>query len=177
MFVEFDPQGDAGDDLGYKRSPENDQGAHMLEVLDEHKPLQPVLRGIRPNLDVVPMGREALKNIEDVLSGKERRGTEYRLMLAEALAPLAREYDLIVIDTPPTRPVVLQLVLGATRWLLVPTEERPLQYRQPGRIGCRARRGATRKPAGRGARGGAVRLRQAGHPDEPRRVGGHQDGS
>jgi len=43
-------------------------------------------------------------------------------MLAEALAPLAREYDLIVIDTPPTRPVVLQLVLGATRWLVVPTK-------------------------------------------------------
>ncbi|MFZ2504558.1 MAG: ParA family protein [Nocardioides sp.] len=122
LFVEFDPQGDAGDDLGYKRNPENDQGAHMLEVLDEHKPLQPVLRGVRPNLDVVPMGREALKNIEDVLSGKERRGTEYRLMLAEALAPWAREYDLIVIDTPPTRPVVLQLVLGATRWLVVPTK-------------------------------------------------------
>lgn len=122
LFIEFDPQGDAGDDLGYKRNPENDQGAHMLEVLDEHKPLQPVLREVRPNLDVVPMGREALKNIEDVLAGKERRGTEYRLMLAEALAPLAREYDLIVIDTPPTRPAVLQLVLGATRWLVVPTK-------------------------------------------------------
>lgn len=121
LFVEFDPQGDAGDDLGYKRRPENDRGAHMLEVLDAHKPLQPVLRDVRPNLDVVPMGSEALKNIEDVLAGKERRGTEYRLMLAEALAPVAREYDLIVIDTPPTRPAVLQLVLGATRWLVVPT--------------------------------------------------------
>jgi len=122
LFIEFDPQGDAGDDLGYKRHADNDQGAHMLEVLDEHKPLQPVLRQVRPNLDVVPMGREALKNIEDVLAGKERRNTEYRLMLAEALAPLAREYDLIVIDTPPTRPAVLQLVLGATRWLIVPTK-------------------------------------------------------
>lgn len=122
LFVEFDPQGDAGDDLGYKRDPANDQGAHMLEVLDEHKPLQPVLRDVRPNLDVVPMGRRALRDIEDVVAGKERRGTEYRLMLAEALAPLARDYDLIVIDTPPTRPAVLQLVLGATRWLVVPTK-------------------------------------------------------
>lgn len=25
LFIEFDPQGDAGDDLGYKRSEENDQ--------------------------------------------------------------------------------------------------------------------------------------------------------
>lgn len=122
LFVEFDPQGDAGDDLGYKRSPENDHGAHMFEVLDDHKPLQPVLRNVRPNLDVVPMGREALRNIEDVVAGKERRGTEYRLMLAEALAPVGHDYDLIVIDTPPTRPAVLQLVLGATRWLVVPTK-------------------------------------------------------
>lgn len=122
LFIEFDPQGDAGDDLGYKRQADNDHGAHMLEVLDEHAALHPVLPDVRPNLDVVPMGREALKNIEDVLAGKERRGREYRLMLAEALAPLAREYDLIVIDTPPTRPAVLQLVLGATRWLVVPTK-------------------------------------------------------
>ncbi len=122
LFIEFDAQGDAGDDLGYKHSPDNDRGAHMLDVLDAHQPLKPVLREVRPNLDVIPMGRDALKNIEDVLWGKERRGTEYRLMLAEALAPLAREYDLIVIDTPPTRPIVLQLVLGATRWVVVPTK-------------------------------------------------------
>lgn len=122
LFMEFDPQGDAGDDLGYKRSPENDRGAHLLEVLDESKPLKPVLRDVRPGLDVIPMGRVAFKAIKDILDGKERRGTEYRLMLANALAPLARDYDLIVIDTPPHEPVVLQLVLGAARWLVVPTK-------------------------------------------------------
>lgn len=125
LFIEFDPQGDAGDDLGYKRSPDNDQGAHMLEVLDAHKPLQPVLREVRPNLDVIPMGRAALKHIVEIVEGKERRGTEFRLMLAEALAPLAKDYDLIVIDTPPatgTSPAILQLVLGATRWLIIPTK-------------------------------------------------------
>lgn len=125
LFIEFDPQGDAGDDLGYKQSPANDKGAHMLEVLDAHTPLQPVLREVRPNLDVIPMGRAALKDIVEIVEGKERRGTEYRLMLAEALAPLARDYDLIVIDTPPATgasPAVLQLVLGATRWLIIPTK-------------------------------------------------------
>lgn len=124
LFIEFDPQGDAGDDLGYKNSEANDQGAHMLEVLDAHKPLQPVLREVRANLDVIPMGREALRHIVEILQGKERRGTEYRLMLAEAIAPLAKDYDLIVIDTPPstgTAPEILQLVLGATRWLIIPT--------------------------------------------------------
>ena len=28
LFIEFDPQGDAGDDLGYKRREDTDQGAH-----------------------------------------------------------------------------------------------------------------------------------------------------
>ena len=84
-----------------------------------------VLREVRPNLDVIPMGRTALKHIVEIVEGKERRGTEFRLMLAEALAPLAKEYDLIVIDTPPatgTSPAILQLVLGATRWLIIPTK-------------------------------------------------------
>lgn len=122
LFVDFDAQGDAGDDMGYKSSDANDRGAHMLQVLDANKPLQPVIRDVRPNLDVIPMGREMLKTIEDVLAGKRRRGTEFRLMLAEALAPIARDYDLIVIDTPPDRPDVLQLVFGATRWLVIPTK-------------------------------------------------------
>ena len=122
LFVDFDAQGDAGDDMGYKNSQANDRGAHMLQVLDANKPLQPVIREVRPNLDVIPMGREMLKTIEDVLAGKRRRGTEFRLMLAEALAPIARDYDLIVIDTPPDRPDVLQLVFGATRWLVIPTK-------------------------------------------------------
>ena len=37
LFIEFDAQGDAGDDLGYKHSPDNDRGAHMLGVLDDHQ--------------------------------------------------------------------------------------------------------------------------------------------
>ncbi|GAW52538.1 ParA family ATPase [Nocardioides sp. PD653] len=122
LFVDFDAQGDAGNDLGYKDTEDNDRGAHMLQVLDAHKPLQPVLRQVRPNLDVIPMGRRMLKMIEHVLEGKRQRGTEFRLMLAEALAPIARDYDLIVIDTPPDRPDVLQLVFGATRWLVIPTK-------------------------------------------------------
>lgn len=125
LFIEFDPQGDAGDDLGYKNSEDNDHGAHMLDVLDAQTPLQPVLREVRENLDVIPMGRVALKHIVEICEGKERRGTEFRVMLANALAQVAKDYDLIVIDTPPATgasPAVLQLVLGATRWLIVPTK-------------------------------------------------------
>lgn len=122
LFLEFDPQGNAGHDLGYGWEGRSDDGAHMLAVLDEHRPLEPVLRDVRPGLDVVPMGRDALMNIEDVLHGKIRRGTEFRTLLAEAIAPVAKDYDVIVIDTPPTRPIVLRMVLGATRWLVVPTK-------------------------------------------------------
>lgn len=46
-------------------------------------------------------------------------------MLAAVLAPLSGRYDLIVIDTPPATgasPAVLQLVFGATRWVVIPTK-------------------------------------------------------
>lgn len=122
LFLEFDPQGNAGHDLGYGWQGLSDEGRHMLEVVDFGKQLAPVLTDVRDGLDVVPMGRSALMDIEDVLSGRERRGTEFRTTLAAALSPIAGDYDLIVIDTPPTRPKVMQLVLGATRWLVVPTK-------------------------------------------------------
>lgn len=82
-------------------------------------PLTPVA-GVRENLDVVA-GGPLLDELEDLLTGRVRRGQAAYGALADALEPLAGDYDLIVIDTPPTRPMLLRLALAATRWLVVPT--------------------------------------------------------
>lgn len=122
LLLDFDPQGNAGHDLGYAWEGRSDEGAHMLSVLDDGVPMQPVIVDSRPGLDAIPMGRDAMLMIEDFIAGKQRRGSDHRTLLARALAPLASRYDLIVVDTPPTRPVVLSMVLGATRWVVVPTK-------------------------------------------------------
>ena len=78
------------------------------------------LAALYPDLDVVA-GGSALDTLEDVLAGRIKRGQGVHSVFADALAQVASDYDLIVIDTPPTRPLLLRLALSATRWIIVPT--------------------------------------------------------
>lgn len=120
LLVDFDPQGNAGHILGYAWRGESDGGKHLVEALVAGTTLRPPLRGVRTNLDVIPGGEE-LDTLEDVLAGRVKRGQDIHGSFAAALAPIADDYDLVVIDTPPTRPVLLRMALGATRWIVVPT--------------------------------------------------------
>lgn len=120
LLLDLDPQGNVGHILGYRWAGASDDGHHLVETLMHGRRLTPLLTDVRPNLDVVP-GGDALDMLDDVLAGQIKRGHDIRLSFADALAPLAEDYDLIVIDTPPTRPLLLRLALGATRWIIVPT--------------------------------------------------------
>lgn len=119
-LLDLDPQGNAGQDLGYFWAEAGDEGEHLVNTLVAKGQLAPVLTDVRPGLDVIP-GGAYLDDLEDVLAGRARRQEDTQQVLAHALAPLAASYDLIVIDTPPTRPTLLQLALGATRWVVIPT--------------------------------------------------------
>jgi chromosome partitioning protein len=120
LLVDLDPQGNDGHLLGYRWEGLSDDGRHLVMSLSEGTPVVPQLRQVRPNLDVVA-GGEALDTLEDVLTGRVKRGREIHRVFADALAPTADDYDLVIIDTPPTRPVLLRLALGAARWIVVPT--------------------------------------------------------
>ncbi|WHU47706.1 AAA family ATPase [Gordonia sp. L191] len=77
-------------------------------------------RSTAQNLDILPGGSK-LEELEDILIGRSRRAGSDGSVLAESLAPIADDYDdLIIIDTPPTRPYLLSLTLAATRWILIP---------------------------------------------------------
>lgn len=120
LLIDFDPQGNAGHILGYRWQGRSDGGRHLVDTLITGQPLTPLLRDVRPNLDVVPGGEE-LDSLEDLLAGKIKRGQDVHELFAHALTPIASDYDLIVLDTPPTRPLLLRLALGATKWIVVPT--------------------------------------------------------
>lgn len=120
LLVDFDPQGNAGHLLGYRWKGQSDGGAHLVDVLMNGRELKPLLTDIRSGLDVVP-GGDALDTLEDLMAGRIKRGQDVHDLFAAALAPVAGDYDLIIIDTPPTRPLLLRLALGATRWIIVPT--------------------------------------------------------
>lgn len=62
--------------------------------------------------------------VEDLAVGIQRRGEGGgHSLLADSLLPIASDYDLIVIDTPPSRrSALVQLALVASRWVTVPTK-------------------------------------------------------
>ena len=112
LLIDLDSQGNLEFDLGYVDK--GDEGKHLVSTLLTDGVLEPVLKNVRPNLDVIPGGGK-LDELEDLVLG--------RILLANALKPLAPDYDLIIIDTPPSkRSALVMLALAAARWIVIPTK-------------------------------------------------------
>ncbi|MCT1549673.1 ParA family protein [Brevibacterium casei] len=116
-LIDLDSQGSVGADLGFKSAGLGDNGAALYKAVSFGEELQP-LKNVRPNLDVIPAG-DHTGDLADFFQSRNRNsvGTQ----LAETLAPLAPRYDVVLIDTPPNSPVLMDQALLAARWLLIPT--------------------------------------------------------
>src|SRR5512144_2313089 len=77
--------------------------------------------GIRENLDVIPGGARLTDLTPLIVSRFAAGGRAAFLALAQALAPIAGDYDLILIDSPPENTTLADLALGAARWVIMPT--------------------------------------------------------
>lgn len=120
LLVDVNGQGNVGRDLGYRETGIDDEGAAFYEALRTGAPLQPVA-GVRPNLDVV-VGGQHIGAAPDMLQATYRMQQHRQaLALAVCLAPIARRYDLVVIDSAPENPPLQQLALSAARWMVAPT--------------------------------------------------------
>jgi chromosome partitioning protein len=122
LLIDLNRQANLAEDLGYRRQPDiHDEGAGLLSALLAGTPLKPV-SGVRDNLDVIPGGRRLEDLTPLMLSRFQNRGRKAFLALAEALAPIAGNYDIILIDSPPENTILEDLALGAARWVLIPTK-------------------------------------------------------
>lgn len=121
LLVDFDPQGDLCQDLGYPK----DDGSDLLNALITGQPV-PVKRQVRERLDVVPSGL-ALADVNAVLLGRAARQQDsdrsesFGDLLYRSLNPIADDYDLIVFDLPPGEPSIVRGTLECTRALVIPT--------------------------------------------------------
>lgn len=119
LLVDADPQGNLGEDLGYTNK--GDDGASLSAALIEGVPPTP-LKSVRPNLDVL-VGGERTYDAESHLAQLDRDGESEsaRSSLANALASIANQYDIILIDSPPKIRLLQEVALTAGRWLVIPT--------------------------------------------------------
>lgn len=111
LLVDADPQGNCAFDLGFS----SDGGVGLAAAIERGAPVRPQ-RGVRPGLDAVP-GGTALDGSVGRLSGDVAEWHR----LSEALAPLAVDYDLVVIDAPARELALRRMLLTAARFVVVPT--------------------------------------------------------
>lgn len=121
LLVDLDPQGNLGEELGYTGTDRDDDGRGLAQALAFGSELTPV-RAVRANLDVVPGGADLDMAAAGLTMKAQKVPDAAKLALADALAGLAGEYDLILIDCPPGQETLQQAALAAARWALIPVK-------------------------------------------------------
>lgn len=116
LLVDLDPQANQGIQLGYDHAA--DDGEHLARAMREGRGLDHILE-VRDNLHVAPGG----SHLEDVVSANP-----WDLLLAP-LDAVVDDFDLVILDTPPSSPVPVSAALGVAHHLLIPTAPDPMSLR------------------------------------------------
>lgn len=84
----------------------------------------PVVAGVRPNLDFVFGGRALtmLTSLARDQAADSLPGGSLAASFAIALAEIAGDYDLVLLDCPPNNGEMQDMALAAARWVLIPTK-------------------------------------------------------
>lgn len=122
LLIDLDAQANLCEDLGITQAGNDaDAGASLFDAVARGRELVPSHPQIRPRLDLVgadPANTKAL--VAWLASHLHQPGGE--LALARALAPIAPQYDLIVLDLPPGGEETRRVALAAARYLVIPTQ-------------------------------------------------------
>jgi chromosome partitioning protein len=118
LLIDFDPQGNLSEDLGLGE--ETDDGEQQFEAVPKGAAFRPQPTG-RPRLDIIH-GGQLLHDLHAVMQARQNRDPDgWSHALANSIAGVADDYDLILIDCPPGNEVLQTLALVASRYALIPT--------------------------------------------------------
>jgi cellulose biosynthesis protein BcsQ len=116
----MDPQGNLGRDLGTRQRGQADGGKGLLDAVLQRRTVVPLV-DVRPGLDVVSGGPE-LEELADYLHARKTRGAATYYALRDALAPIAANYNLVLVDTPPGERLLQTLALATAHFAVIPTK-------------------------------------------------------
>ena len=118
LAVDLDPQGNLATDLGVLE--QSDGGEGLLHAVTGTAPLAP-LKDVRPGLDLVAGGPQT-SELATRLSHAALSAQYVHGWLDRALAPVAGEYNLIVLDCPPGEALIHSLAMTAAHYVVIPTQ-------------------------------------------------------
>jgi cellulose biosynthesis protein BcsQ len=117
LLISLDPQGDVG--YGLNVMERSDGGANLDAAIRGEQMLDPI-RDVRERLDVCP-GGPALADTRNWIVQQALSGGFYQGCLDAAVGPIAGNYDLIVIDTPPAVDLMIAAAFHTAHYVLIPT--------------------------------------------------------
>ena len=113
LLVDADPQGNATRGVGLRATP-----PHLYQVLAGEAPVRDAIRESGfPNLDILPSDRD-LVGVEVEFVGSEG----WQLRLREVLAEVVDDYDVVLVDCPPSLGHLTVNALAAADGVLVPLQ-------------------------------------------------------
>jgi chromosome partitioning protein len=116
LAVDLDQQGNLARDLGY----EPGDGERLLQAFVAGQPV-PVVKGIRPGLDVVPGGPAIGDLLGIAFARSGRGGKDLADVLYASLQSVVGEYDLVLVDTPPGERLLVEAALAIASYVVIPT--------------------------------------------------------
>ena len=112
LAVDLDQQANLSRDLGF--TDRSDGGRGLYQAIADGRPLVPI-PDVRPGLDVIAAGPDTLKLYREITAPLFDE-------LDRVLTPLAANYDLVVIDSPPGGENVHLAAMTSARFVLIPTQ-------------------------------------------------------
>jgi len=115
LLIDFDPQGNASSGMGVEK---NDLAASMTEVILGQVPLSAAIQSTKyKGLDIAPTTPQ-LANAEIELNKIDQKF----LQLKSAISQVEKNYDYIIIDSPPSLSLLTVNGMIASDYLLLPVQ-------------------------------------------------------